>query len=180
MGWWQLHCNGNIHGHGFWMYLKVDSTEFSDELNVQCEHKRGIKGHAKTFISSKWKSRVYIDWGQDYVKHWFGKMEEGIGSMRCLDWNACGTYSFRGQLQVRSHGMQGGWKLCLSSQASRSCCCQEDGVAVGAVTVLSPSAFHSDITQVRSTVFENSHFLGFSWRLQNPWCNLCWVGPSVF
>ena len=41
-------------------------------------------------------------------------------------------------------------------------------MAVGAVTVLSPSAFDSDITQVRSTVFENSHFLGFSWRLQNP------------
>ena len=63
--------------------LKVDSTEFSDELNVECEHKRGIKGHSKTFISSKWKSGVYISWGQDYVKHWFGKMEEGIGSMRC-------------------------------------------------------------------------------------------------
>ena len=122
--------------------LKVDSTEFSNELNVECEHKRGIKGHSKTYISSKWKSGFYIGWGQDYVKHWFGKMEEGIGSMRCLDWNACETYSFRGQLQVRSHGMQGGWKLCLSSQASRSCCCQEDGVAVGAVTALPPSAFH--------------------------------------
>lgn len=32
--------------------------------------------------------------------------------------------------------------------------------------LFSPSAFHSDITQVRNTVFENSHFLGFSWRLQ--------------
>ena len=25
-----------------------------------------------------------------------------------------------------------------------------------------------DITQVRNTVLENSYFLGFSWRLQNP------------
>lgn len=32
--------------------LKVDSTGFSDELNVEHEHKRGVKDCSKIFISS--------------------------------------------------------------------------------------------------------------------------------
>lgn len=31
--------------------LTVDSTEFSSELNVECEHKEESKGHSRNFIS---------------------------------------------------------------------------------------------------------------------------------
>lgn len=101
------------------------------------------------------------------MKWWFGKMEEGIGECEMLRLKCLGMCRFREEVQVRSHGMREDRSSACLARSPAAVATRGMAWLWGWLLFFLQVPSTSDITQMRNTVFENSHFSSFSWRLKN-------------